>query len=148
MTVRKYLKREISISSFKYFQTESKKKIICLFVCLFVCSFVCLVLGTIYSVPICLGFYLTFRVKNKLYLFSSCLCLKLSCSCIFCPFSPLVSIVYCHQYLIFQFLLLSIITFYHCTLHWKRRKSVSLHQSRYFTANEFKNHNIQEKIQL
>ena len=70
------------------------------------------VLGTIYSVPICFGFYLTFRVKNKLYLFFSRLCLKLSCSCTFCPFSPLVSIVYYHQYLIVQFLLLSIIALY------------------------------------
>ena len=54
MTVRKYFKLEISISSLKYFQTVKQKKN----------KLVCLVLGRIYDVLICLRFYLTFRMYD------------------------------------------------------------------------------------
>ena len=54
MTVHKYLKLEITISSFKYFRTVKQKKH----------QLVCLVFGRIYGAPICLRFHLTFRRKG------------------------------------------------------------------------------------
>ena len=54
MTVRKYMKLEISISSLKYFQTERQKKN----------KFVRSVFGRIYGPPICLWFYLTFIILH------------------------------------------------------------------------------------
>ena len=51
ITVWKYLKLEISTSSFKYFQTVMAKKP----------KFVRSVFGRIYGAPICFWFYLTFR---------------------------------------------------------------------------------------
>ena len=50
MTVRKYLKLEVSISSFKYFQTVKQKT-----------KFISSVFGRIYGTQICLRFYLTFN---------------------------------------------------------------------------------------
>ena len=52
-TVRKYLKLEILISSFKYLQTVKQKKM------------VRLLFGRIYGAPICLRFYLTFRIRYR-----------------------------------------------------------------------------------
>ena len=51
MTVQKYLKLEILMSSFKYCKDCKAKKD----------KLVCSVFGRIYSAPICLQFYLTFK---------------------------------------------------------------------------------------